>query len=1350
MLVFSSKDAAHLRYRADFSQAGYANISFFDAARRQILFHVSLRAEEGLAVCNKRGLDKNDWAHEISCPLPRHSGGVDVEIRFDLPRVTVLANGVPLFRFGRKLSAPLGRSPFPDLGKIAFVDMQGGISIATMDMDDAAARTLPLHLTSRLELRGHLPRAVADLDPAAPLQLHSDGLEMPPAVIPIPRPDGTLSLRCVLPGRFWQNLAAGQSRKLELRSGKNVLAALSLGRDDLLGHVSQTLALAEAGGDLGGDLFLITQLLEHVQFAGLMPDLDPAGRARLANLSSFLGMEIPQTLRDPDGPAAPPPACHEVLEQQAAAQQMAHALVQVAKDLRDGTPDAALRHMRPPEGSDHALFYAALAEPFCESDSFDALFIEAAQHLDIPTQMTPRDHPWFNSGLLPYLLRAECIEALHETFGELAAQTGDWIMTPPLAWTVRAALDNPRLPDTDRDRLITSFLDFLEARQNDYWERTPCLQLIATGVALVAFGPRLEDDLRHRVEGALLQSFGLMPAFWSGTDSAGISLPPRLAAAREGFALLRDPDTSQAAKAAALGLFERAGCPDTMRLRRDLFGPGALPDGRDPIPRHLLQEGLDPSEPALRHLAAPESPEGTPQMLAAARAGFADSYAAIPQSPWQDLHLRVGHQATAVLAQARGGADPAAACAALLPDLIALSHGSVRWVGVGLALKLLGGLMEARAQEAADVMLRQLKQTLKRDKSLLAALSKAPPVAMALWALNQGEATRGILPDLGLTPPALPRAAPAALQQIIPQNGIDPLLDTVVVVFSCRAHLDTRIPQMRAGWLAGLADRGIPYLIVVGDGDNTLERDILRLDAPDTYEGLPQKTLATVAWVHDHTTFTHMLKIDDDCFLNVPAYFEGFSHLKADYYGRILTRVQGQMDRAWHRAKSTSVRGRLEYDKSPEPSTYCDGGSGYAFSRTAMAALLDAAASPNGRALIQVSFMEDKLVGDLLALRDITPANEDYHITVRRRETPQGRPIPRWVNGFDASTTAPVKVVHLDDPDAQGGALLRAGRPGLWPKKIWPSYQPARLGEQSNALELVSDRGKLHTARDAPVAVVATMRNEMFMLPHFLAHYRRLGVDCFLIADNCSDDGTFEYLADQSDVVLFTVDTDYRNSHYGVAWQQALISHFRTNRWSLVADADELLVWQDPQAQSLPELLRSPDFEDADAARVFMLDLYPRNQLATADFKSGDPFGEAGFTDRAPFLQISYGRGPYSNAPTWTSAVRHRLIAGSRSELFVAQKIALLKYSPFMRLSAGLHYVAGARLAPRDLLFGHFKYNAAFAHKARTEVMRQQHFNNAEEYAKYLALLAEGRDVIYDEAVSVPWASCDFVRDRLG
>lgn len=54
MQSFLVQDSTVFRYTARFAQYPYANISFFDRDQENILFHLSLRQEDGLCVCNKR------------------------------------------------------------------------------------------------------------------------------------------------------------------------------------------------------------------------------------------------------------------------------------------------------------------------------------------------------------------------------------------------------------------------------------------------------------------------------------------------------------------------------------------------------------------------------------------------------------------------------------------------------------------------------------------------------------------------------------------------------------------------------------------------------------------------------------------------------------------------------------------------------------------------------------------------------------------------------------------------------------------------------------------------------------------------------------------------------------------------------------------------------------------------------------------------------------------------------------------------------------------------------------------------------------------------------------------------
>ncbi|MFM7273450.1 MAG: glycosyltransferase family 2 protein, partial [Gammaproteobacteria bacterium] len=453
--------------------------------------------------------------------------------------------------------------------------------------------------------------------------------------------------------------------------------------------------------------------------------------------------------------------------------------------------------------------------------------------------------------------------------------------------------------------------------------------------------------------------------------------------------------------------------------------------------------------------------------------------------------------------------------------------------------------------------------------------------------------------------------------------------DTLVVVYSCRKYLGSRVQAIRETWLKDLDARGIPWLVAVGDGSGTLEPDgILGLRVSDSYEALPRKTLALLEWVYANTRARYVLKIDDDCYLDVARYFGTLSYRKHHYYGRIIRRPVGGTDRLWHQPKSQGELARKAIDKSPEPSVYADGGGAYSLSRTAVGALLQMSRTERGLRLAGASFMEDKLVGDLLAMAQIGPAAEDYEACQRRRSFPEAEPVAMWENTFFPSRITPVKVVHLDTERDQAKARELGSGSTLWPRKLWPSYRGVALNGWSNQLELLSAPGKaLALARHSP-RVVAVMRNERLMLPHFLAHYRSQGVRCFVIVDNCSDDGTREYLLQEGeDVVLLSADAQYRDSRYGVAWQQAVLANLGGEGWSVLADADELLVYPGCESRPLADFVAEVQAEGADAVLTYLVDMYPYGSMREADFSLASPFEVAGYFERSPFLEWKVGRG---------------------------------------------------------------------------------------------------------------------------
>jgi len=105
----------------------------------------------------------------------------------------------------------------------------------------------------------------------------------------------------------------------------------------------------------------------------------------------------------------------------------------------------------------------------------------------------------------------------------------------------------------------------------------------------------------------------------------------------------------------------------------------------------------------------------------------------------------------------------------------------------------------------------------------------------------------------------------------------------------------------------------------------------------------------------------------------------------------------------------------------------------------------------------------------------------------------------------------------------------------------------------------------------ASMMLVATVRNELSRLPYWLSYYRDLGIGQFFFVDDHSTDGTTDYLLAQPDSHVFQPRNSYSESNYSTAWQNELLDLYGEGRWTVVADADELLAYPDCENLKLPE-----------------------------------------------------------------------------------------------------------------------------------------------------------------------------------
>ena len=308
---------------------------------------------------------------------------------------------------------------------------------------------------------------------------------------------------------------------------------------------------------------------------------------------------------------------------------------------------------------------------------------------------------------------------------------------------------------------------------------------------------------------------------------------------------------------------------------------------------------------------------------------------------------------------------------------------------------------------------------------------------------------------------------------------------------------------------------------------------------------------------------------------------------------------------------------------------------------------------------------------------------------------------------------------------------------------LWRSYRLRvqrrrwliRALRKRHELTPIADRTS--QIRKSDILLVSTLRNEDVRLPYFLQYYRDLGVNHFLMIDNDSDDGGREYLADQSDVSLWSTGKSYKRSRFGIDWVNWLLMRYGHGHWTLVVDPDELFVF--PFCDTRP-IRALTDWLDASSIKSFsamLLDMYPKGPISAIPYRRGDdPLEIANWFDSGNY---AIQRNPSFGNLWIQGGPRARAFFQDNPERAPAlNKVPLVKWdrryayvsSTHMLLPRGLNLVYdewGGEKASGILL--HTKFLDTLTVKAHEELARKQHYAASHEYKAYVAGLQDNTDL---------------------
>jgi len=429
---------------------------------------------------------------------------------------------------------------------------------------------------------------------------------------------------------------------------------------------------------------------------------------------------------------------------------------------------------------------------------------------------------------------------------------------------------------------------------------------------------------------------------------------------------------------------------------------------------------------------------------------------------------------------------------------------------------------------------------------------------------------------------------------------------TLILIYSCQAYQNTRQQVIRDTWLLRAKELGISYKFVVGESDvSKIENDMICLEVKDSYEYLPQKTVEMFHFVSKAFSFDYFMKIDDDCFVNIDAFFSDDLLFTTQYYGRYVYRGIGDTDRVWHQKKSQTKKAREEIDLSPEPSYYADGSTGYVLSHDACHVLYQAYRLKKNETLIKHSYLEDKLVGDLLAQQNIPLESGNFTSVVYRKVTKQ-QEVAFWEYNLFPRFQNEMKVLHCETKEKMQYVWKYFFDTKM--QKVQPEFfsdHPINhfldsYDTQAFLEEVTIRRDALHEAKYIAVFIAKDESKKLF---DFLDYHRKLGIEHFIYIDNASEDTSLEFMQKEEDVSIFITTQIYENFHSGLDWLQTVYKHFCYGKWILTLDVHERFLLSNQKEQKLSTLISQAEREGYDA---FESMLYEVKHFSSLDISSID------------------------------------------------------------------------------------------------------------------------------------------------
>ncbi len=261
------------------------------------------------------------------------------------------------------------------------------------------------------------------------------------------------------------------------------------------------------------------------------------------------------------------------------------------------------------------------------------------------------------------------------------------------------------------------------------------------------------------------------------------------------------------------------------------------------------------------------------------------------------------------------------------------------------------------------------------------------------------------------------------------------------------------------------------------------------------------------------------------------------------------------------------------------------------------------------------------------------------------------------------------------------------------------------------------------------IILFCVIKDDLDKAKLLMEHYRKLGVDRFVFLDNCSSDGTKEYLCEQEDAYVYECVEEY-SSAKRVAWLNRMLALHGDNHWCIIVDSDEFITYKGRENHTLKDLIAAAWRNNYRRIEGFLLDMYPRNEMFSGSNENS--LVESNYFDKDTYKIKSWKYGA-------------AIVGGPRYRVF-HRKVYLSKYpvfymgeDDFVASSHTMIPVYPVKETPIWIAICHYKFvDEKDIRKIRAAVKKENYAAGSADYKAYLSKIEKNDSIVmYDEKTSV-------------